>query len=149
MQGTVTVQVKFILTNTDGNTNDSGDIFGDRTASGVDSLFVQKELVPGVMATIALDDASDVDGPPSVSSSLPSIVRCASPATEADLSAYISASDPDYDLDIVGWLVDDESVFATDAGFVNGTYSIAPIAFDKRGAVDVGVATTLTVVNCS
>ena len=159
MQGTVTVQVKFTLTNTDGNavgdgsftktlTNDSADIFGDRTASGVDSLFVQRELIPGVVATIALDDANDVDGPPSVSSTLPSIVRCASPATEADLSAYISASDPDADLDIVGWLIDDVSVFATDAGFVDGTYSIAPIAFDKRGAVDVGVTNTLTVADC-
>ena len=101
------------------------------------------------MATIALDDANEIDGPPSVSSTLPSIVRCVSPATEADLSTYISASDPDADLDIVGWLVDDVSVFAADTGFVDGTYSIAPIAFDKRGAVDVGVTTTLTVANCS
>ncbi len=32
-------------------------------------------------------------------------------------------------------------MFATDTGFVNGTYSIAPIAFEERGAVDVGVTT--------
>lgn len=122
---------------------------GDRTSSGIDSLFIQREIIPGVAATIALNDATDVEGPPTVSSTLPSLVRCTSPAIEADLSAYISASDPDADLDIVGWLVDDVSVLATDAGFVDGTYSIAPIAFDKRGAVDVGATNTLTVANCS
>jgi len=159
MPGTVALEVSFTLRNTDGNetgdgtfvktiTNEFNDVIGDRTSNGVDSIFVQREIIPDVAATIEFDDATDVEHPPVVSTTLPSLVRCNPPETKIDLSSYVSASDPDGDLDTVGWIVDDKFVFADDELFGNGTYTIAPVAFDDRGAVDLGAQATLTVANC-
>lgn len=98
-------------------------------------------------ATIELDDAEHVEEPPAVSDTLPAELRCESPATEIDLSTYISASDPDGDVDVSGWLVGD-AMYATDGGFGNGTYDIAAVAIDTRGAVDVGPVKTLQISGC-
>ena len=52
------------------------------------------------------------------------------------------------DLETVGWLLNSESLFASSVGLPNGTYDIAAIAIDKRGAIDSGPSRSLTVSNC-
>ena len=82
-----------------------------------------------------------------VSDTLPGTLRCRGAETEVELSTYISASDPDGDVDVTGWLVGD-TMYAADAGFGNGTYNIAAVAIDTRGSVDVGPVKTLKISGC-
>ena len=151
--GTVALRVKYTLVNTDGNPSGDGSfenvmisdspIFGDSTTNGIDSVVFEPQFIPGVNATIDLDQANRVDFPPVVSSTLPnSVAGCVS------LASYVSATDPDGDVDMLGWIVDDEVMYDEDVVLHNGTYSIAPAAIDTRGAVDTKAKKQFTVSGC-